>query len=60
LQGSDDAVSVLKNQLSQIDRKAFNDESMMNFRTYYIWFAAAMFFLLLSELFVSERKKVIA
>lgn len=58
LQGSDDAVSVLKNQLAQIDRKAFNDESMMNFRTYYIWFAAAMFLLLLAEIFIPERRKL--
>jgi Ca-activated chloride channel family protein len=60
LQSSDDAISALKNQFSQIDRKAFNDESMLNFRTYYLWFAAAMFFLLLIEIFISERRKHVA
>lgn len=57
LQGSDEAVSALKGQLSQIDRKAFGDESMMNFRNYFLWFAAAMFILLLIEQFIPERKR---
>lgn len=60
LQSSDEAVSLLKNQLSQIDRKAFSDESMMNFRTYYFLFGAAMFLLLLVEIFIPERKKLAA
>jgi Ca-activated chloride channel homolog len=61
LQNSDETVSALKSQLSQIERKAFGDTSQMNFRTYYIWFAAAMFVLLIIEIFISERKrKVIA
>lgn len=58
LQSSDDAVSVLKSQLSQIDRKAFGDVSQMNFRTYYAWLVAAMFVILLAELFIRETKKV--
>ena len=60
LQSSDEAVSLLKQQLSQIETKAFSDVSQMNFTTYYIWFAAAMFFLLFAENFIAERKKVIA
>ena len=57
LQSSDDAVSVLKEQLSQIDRKAFSDISTMNFRNLFTWFAAVMFVLLLVENFIPERKK---
>ena len=57
LQSSEEAVSVLKVQLSQIDRKAFGDISMMNLRNYFIWFAALMFILLIIELFIPERKK---
>ena len=60
LQSSDEAVGLLKQQLSQIETKAFSDVSQMNFTTYYIWFAAAMFFLLFAENFIAERKKVIA
>jgi len=57
LKSSDEAIAVLKSQLSQIERKAFGDVSQMNFKTYYLWFAAAMFFLLLIENFIPERKK---
>lgn len=57
LQNSDEAIASIKSQLSQIERKAFGDVSQMNFKTYYIWFAVAMFILLLSENFIPERKK---
>jgi Ca-activated chloride channel homolog len=57
LQGSDEAVLAMKAQLSQIDRKAFNDMSLMSFQTFYIWFAAGMFILLLIENFIPERKR---
>jgi Ca-activated chloride channel family protein len=59
LQGADDAVSVLMNQLSQIDRKAFGDVSLMNFKTWYMWFAGAMLLLLVIENFILERKKIV-
>ena len=58
LQNSDEALSSLQKQLSQIDRKAYGDVSLMNFKTYYLWFAAAMFVLLLAENFIPERKKM--
>lgn len=58
LQNSYDAVTTLKEQLSQIDRKAFGDVSMMNFRNYFIWFAAVMFILLLIEVVIPEKKKI--
>lgn len=58
LQGSDEAVSLLKQQLSQIDRKAFVDVSQINFKTYYLWFAAVMLLLLLLENFIPEKRKV--
>ncbi len=60
LQSSDEAVAVLTKQLSQIDKKSFADISQINFKTYFIWFAAAMFILLLIENFIPERRKVIA
>lgn len=58
LQNSDEAVSAVRTQLSQIERKAFGDVSQMNFKTYYIWFAGAMFLILFAENFIRERKKV--
>ena len=60
LESSDAAVVLLKQQLSQIESKAFSDVSQLNFTTYYMWFAAAMFILLLAENFIPERKKIIA
>jgi Ca-activated chloride channel family protein len=60
LQGSDETVAQLMKQLSQIERKAFGDVSLMNYKTFYMWFAGGMLLLLLIEFFISERKKVIA
>lgn len=54
LQSSDEAVAALKGQLSQIDRVAFGDVSQMSFKTYYMWPVAAMFILLLAEIFIWE------
>jgi Ca-activated chloride channel family protein len=59
-QSSEEAVVLLKTQLSQIDKKSFADTSHTNFTTYFMWFAAAMFFLLLAENFIPERKKIMA
>ena len=60
LQGSDETVAQLMKQLSQIERKAFGDVSLMNYKTFYMWLAGGMLLLLLIEFFISERKKVIA
>ncbi|MBK5269850.1 MAG: hypothetical protein JJE22_02435, partial [Bacteroidia bacterium] len=60
LQSSDDAVSELLKQLSQIDRRALGDISLMNFKTYYMWLAGAMLVLLVIENFISEKKKIVA
>lgn len=59
LQSSDEAVGLLKGQFSQIDKKSFADISQMNFKSYFMWFTAAMFILLLAENFIPERKKLI-
>jgi Ca-activated chloride channel family protein len=60
LQSSEAAVTTMRTQLAQIDRKSFGDISLMNFTTYYPWFAAAMFLLLLVEIFIPEKRKVAA
>jgi Ca-activated chloride channel family protein len=56
LQSSNEAIASLKSQLSQIDRKAFGDVSMMSFKNYFIWFAIAMLILLVVEIFIPERQ----
>lgn len=57
LNDTDAAVSELKQQLSQIERKAFADVSLLNFKAYYWWFAIAMLVLLIAEYFIPEIKK---
>lgn len=60
LESSDAAVSIVSKQLAQIDKKTFTDVSQMNFRTFYLWFVAVMFILLLVENFIPEKQKRIA
>ena len=55
---SDEAVKEITNQLSQIEKKAFGDKSLVNYHTFYWWFAGFMLLLLVLELFISERKKI--
>jgi Ca-activated chloride channel family protein len=58
LQDSDEAVSKLLDQFSGIESKAYGDVNLMNFKTYYWWFAIAMFILLLAEYFIPETRKL--
>jgi Ca-activated chloride channel family protein len=60
LQGSDEAVADVKKGLSQIESRAYGDISLMNFKTFYWWFAGLMLVLLLLEVFIPERKRQIA
>ncbi|MGK2860764.1 MAG: VWA domain-containing protein [Chitinophagaceae bacterium] len=57
LQESEEAVKQLQKQLSGIEAKAYGDVSLMNFKSYYWWFAAGMLILLLGEYFVPEKRK---
>ncbi|MGC4035092.1 MAG: VWA domain-containing protein [Chitinophagaceae bacterium] len=57
LENTDDAVNALLKQLSQIDKKAYGDLALMNFTTYYYWFAGLMFVLLIVENLIPEIKK---
>lgn len=60
LQNSDEAVAEMKKQLGQIESKAFGDVSLMNYKTFFMWFAGAMFLFLLVENFIPETKKRVA
>lgn len=55
---TNNAVNELLGHLSQIERKSFTDISLLNFETWYHWFAGIMFLLLLAEFFIPEIKKV--
>lgn len=58
LEDTDVAVADIVQQLSQIEKKAYGDISLVNFKTYYWIFAGLMLLLLLSEAFFPLRKKV--
>lgn len=60
LQDAEEAVQLLKEQLTKIESKAFGDVSLMNFKTYYWWFAIAMFVLLVADYFTPETKRRVA
>ena len=57
LENSEQAVSSMNNQLSQIERSNIKDLSRANFKTYYMWFVAGMFVLLLGENFIPEKRR---
>jgi Ca-activated chloride channel family protein len=56
LQGSDETIAALLNQFSQIEKKSFDDNSLLDYKTFFQWFVAAMFLFLLAEFFISEVK----
>jgi Ca-activated chloride channel family protein len=59
LQNSNEAVNEMTAQLSQIEKKALSDISLAGFHSYYLFFAAAMFILMLAEFFIPEKKKIV-
>jgi len=58
LQGTDPALSAVQSQLSQIEKKAFSDQSQLQFRGLFIWLAGAMFLLLLIEPFIKGKRRI--
>lgn len=57
LQDADAAVEKIQAQLDQIEKKAYGDISLVNFKTFYWVFAGLMLLLLLTEPFLGARKK---
>jgi Ca-activated chloride channel family protein len=56
LQSSDETIAALLNQFSQIEKKSYGDSSLLDYKNFFQWFAAAMLVLLLAEFFISEVK----
>lgn len=56
-QSSDQVVTALTEQLSQVEKKSFTDVSLLNYKTFYMWFAGAMLILLIAEFLIPERKR---
>ena len=57
LQSSDEAVTAIKEQLAQIETKAYGDVSLANFKSYYWIFAGIMLLCLVGENLIPERKR---
>jgi Ca-activated chloride channel family protein len=55
-QNTEQTVNTLMQQLSQVEKKTFTDVSLLNYKTYYMWFAGGMFLLLMIEFLLPERK----
>ncbi len=53
------SAEVLLKQLSQIEKKAMGDTSKMNYTTYYFWLAWPMLLLLMAEIFLPDKKKIV-
>jgi Ca-activated chloride channel family protein len=53
------SAEVLLKHLSQIEKKAMGDTSKMNYTTYYFWLAWPMLLLLMAEIFLPDKKKII-
>lgn len=49
---------ILVQQLSQIEKKAIGDPSSFTYTSFYIWFALPMLLLMITEIFIPDRKKV--
>jgi len=56
-ESSDQTINDLMQQLSQVEKKTFTDVSLLNYTTYYMWFAGLMFLLLIFEFVLPERKR---
>ena len=59
-ESSDQTINELMQQLSQVEKKTFTDVSLLNYTTYYMWFAGLMFVLLILEFVLPERKRKFA
>jgi len=59
-ESSEQTINDLMNQLSQVEKKIFTDVSLLNYRTYYMWFTMIMFLLLIFEFILPERKRKLA
>ncbi len=58
LKNSNNAAALLVTEFSGVEKKALVDTSLLNYKTFYAWFAAPMLLLLLMEIFLPDRKKM--
>ncbi len=54
--GTDDLVNKLDEQLASMDQRTVTEDSLVNYKNYFPYFLLGALFLLVLELFISERK----
>jgi Ca-activated chloride channel family protein len=57
LDNVDDALITMTQQLDSAEKKAMTDAEFIDYKNYFQWFLAAAFWLLLTEFFLSERRR---
>jgi Ca-activated chloride channel family protein len=57
LDNVDDALITMKQQLDSAEKKAMSDAEFIDYKNYFQWFLAAAFVMLLTEFFLSERRR---
>ena len=57
LDNVDDALITMTQQLDNAEKKAMTDAEFIDYKNYFQWFLAAAFVLLLTEFFLSERRR---
>ena len=57
LENTTEASEALVQHLSQIEKTALGDLSQLSYTSFYLWLAWPMFFFLILEMFIPERKK---
>jgi Ca-activated chloride channel family protein len=57
---AEDVSSQINDQLKTLGQKSITENSMLNYTSYFQWFLAIAILFLLSELFITERKKTLS
>ena len=57
LENTSEGSEALVQHLSQIEKTALGDLSQLSYTSFYLWLAWPLFFLLVAEIFIPERKK---
>lgn len=60
LENAETGVRTILNQFKDIEKKALQDVSLYNYKSFYIWLAFPMLLLLVTEMFISSRKRKVA
>ncbi len=58
LVNTDETVTSILDQVNSMEQKFITDQSMINYRSFFQWFMAAALIILVTDLFIPERKKI--